>query len=133
MSRKYVRDTVRPWLTELATPFVESINAEENPTTDIWLTVEFMHETTETTSICGNQEERGVIDLIFSGNPGIGDADVISAADIDTKAFMKKIDPTGQLVLLNDLAPEEFSGGSASRYYQVVVGIEYLYKFNVQV
>jgi hypothetical protein len=42
---------------------------------------------------------------------------------------MKSKDPNGKLTLLNDLAPEEFTSGSANEYYQVIIGVEYSYSF----
>jgi len=132
MSRKYVRDTVRGWITSNppAIPFYETINVDENPTDPTWLTVEFNAEYTDQQGFCGHQEERGVIELVISGAPGVGDGVVISAADALAQQFMNNKDPSGKLTLLNDLAPEEFSGGDANKYYQVIVGIEYQYLFD---
>jgi hypothetical protein len=133
MSRKYVRDTVRNWIAALpspASPFYETINVDENPTDLLWYTVDFQSEFTSTSTYCDQKEEQGVIDFVFSGAPGVGDSAVISAAESVVDAFMKNKDPTGKLSLQNVLAPDEFSGGTANKYYQVIVGVEYLYLFD---
>lgn len=131
MSRGYVRDTVRQMITSsgMVTPFHESINFEENPTEPMWFTIEFNSENTSIDTYCRSQTETGVIDFVFSTLPGSGDHDLIAAADSDIQKFMKSIDPNGKLTLLNDLAPEEFTGGDANKYYQVIVGVEYSYSF----
>lgn len=131
MSRKYVRDMAREWIQADATvPYYDTINIEEDPQDLFWCTVEFSHEYTETSSYCNSQEEHGVIDIIISGQPGTGDDAVLEYATEIAAKFMNNRDPSGKLTLLNDQAPEEFSGGDANKYYQVTVGIEYIYLFN---
>ena len=131
MSRKYVRDIAREWIqTASDIPYYDTINIEEDPQDQFWCTLEFSHEYTTSESYCNNKEEHGVIDIIISGQPGTGDGDVLEYATEIAAKFMNNRDPSGKLTLLNDQAPEEFSGGDANKYYQVTVGIEYIYLFN---
>lgn len=131
MSRGYVRGSVRQMITSsgMTTPFHESINFEENPTEPMWFTVEFNAENTTVDTYCRSQTETGVIDFVFSTLPGSGDTALIAAAESDIAKFMNSKDPNGKFVLLNDLAPEEFTGGDANKYYQVIIGVEYSYSF----
>jgi len=131
MSRGYVRDTVRQMITSsgMVIPFHESINYEVVPNENMWFTIEFNAENTQVDTYCRDRTETGVIDFVFGVLPGQGDHDLIAAADSDIQKFMKSIDPNGKLVLLNDMAPEEFTGGDANQYYQVVIGVEYSYTF----
>jgi hypothetical protein len=131
MSRKYVRDMARAWIQESAEiPYYDTINIEEDPQDPFWCTIEFSHEYTDLNTYCNSKEEHGVIDIIVSGQPGTGDDDVMEYATNIVNKFMNNRDPSGKLTLLNDQAPEEFSGGDANKYYQVTVGVEYLYLFN---
>ena len=131
MSRKYVRDIAREWIqTASDIPYYDTINIEEDPQDPFWCTLEFNHEYTTSESYCNKKEEHGVIDVIVSGQPGTGDGDVMEYATEIAAKFMNNLDPSGKLTLLNDQAPEEFSGGDANKYYQVIVGIEYIYLFN---
>ena len=132
MSRKYVRDMAREWIIESSPdiPFYDTINIEENPAEPYWCTLEFNHEYTDRNTYCNAQEEHGVIDVVVSGIPGEGDNAVLAYATAIAQDFMNKKDPNGKLTLLNDQAPEEFTGGDANKYYQVNVGIEYIYLFN---
>lgn len=131
MSRKYVRDMAREWIKESAEiPYYDTINIEEDPQDQFWCTIEFSHEYTDLNTYCNSKEEHGVIDIIVSGQPGTGDEDVMEYATNIVNTFMNNRDPSGKLTLLYDQAPEEFSGGDANKYYQVTVGVEYLYLFN---
>ena len=131
MSRGYVRETVRQMITSsgMTTPFHESINYEIIPTEQTWFTIEFNSENTGIDTFCRDRTETGVIDFVFSTLPGSCDTALIAAAESDIQKFMKSKDPNGKLTLLNDLAPEEFTGGDANQYYQVIIGVEYSYSF----
>lgn len=131
MSRGYVRETVRQMIKSsgMVTPFHESINYDEVPTEDTWFTIEFNSEGTNVDTFCYDRTETGVIDFVYSTLPGSGDKDLLATADSDIKKFMNSIDPNGKLTLINDLAPEEFTGGDANQYYQVIIGVEYSYSF----
>jgi len=131
MSRGYVREAVRQMITSsgMTTTFHESINFDEVPTEDTWFTVEFNSEGTNIDTYCYDRTETGVIDFVFSTLPGTGDTAFLAAAEADIQKFMKSKDPNGKLTLLNDLAPEEFTSGSANQFYQVIIGVEYSYSF----
>ncbi len=131
MSRGYVRETVRQMIASsgMTTTFHESINHVEIPGNEDWFTIEFNSEGTDVDTYCEDKTERGVIDFIFSTLPGGGDKNIIAAAEADIQKFMNQKDPNGKLTLLNDLAPEEFTSGSANEYYQVIIGVEYSYSF----
>lgn len=110
MSSAYVRNLVRQWVGTLTTPFVETINVEQNPQNDLWMTVQFDQTGWDKLTYCDHFLEAGVITLSWLGKPGIGDADIIAAAEIDAALFMAKADPAHKLVITGRSAPDDFEG-----------------------
>jgi hypothetical protein len=127
MSSLYVRNKIRQWAALCATPFYDTINLEQNPSDPVWFTVSFEVENSETLTFCKDELEEGVIDLVFSGSAGAGDAAVLTAAEADAKVFLAQADAGGKLVLKRAMPPEEFSAGTASDRYLAVVGLIYSY------
>jgi hypothetical protein len=129
MSALYVRDMVRKWLsdTSLEVPFYDTVNVEQNPTDRNWMTAEFQSTLRDKISFCEWREE-GEILVIFTGAPGVGDGELLSAAEKDIKTFMAFRDLTRQLTITGIQAISEYSGGSANSGYQVEVTIEYTYQ-----
>lgn len=127
MSSKYVRDMLRGWLSGATTPFYETINEEQDPTEDLWFTVQFNVESSDLTTYCEDKIEEGMIDLVFCGRPGIGDSAVIAAAETEASRVVASSDPAMKLVLRRALPPDEFSDGDGDPWYRVVIGIEYIY------
>ena len=132
MSSFYVRSTVKTWaeLPAVAAiaPFYDTINFEVIPRDDIWFTAEFEPEFDELMTVCGDINEEGLINFIFQGNPGVGDSDLLIAAETAVDEILKQADPTGDLVLGKRYAPEEYSGGTATNVYEVSVSVEYVYR-----
>jgi hypothetical protein len=134
MSRAYVRTTVRNWITAMpkVVPFYETVNKSEDilPADQSgWYTVEFNAENTSTTTYCGDKSETGVIDFVFSTLPGEGDSNLIAGAEQTIDNFMKSVDPNKKLTLIKAMHPEEFTGGDGSKYYMIIIGVEYEYNF----
>ncbi len=131
MSKKYVRDTVRSWLPASGSgspiPFYETVNVDQDPTDNSWYTIEFNPEVSDEITFCRAKSETGVIDFVFNILPGQGDSQLLGDAQTIVDAFMLNKDPTYKLTLTNQQAPEEFSGGSANKYYQIIIGVEYSY------
>lgn len=127
MSSLYVRNTVRGWAASSPTPFYDTVNYEHNPRDSVWWTIEFEVELSERMTNCGDEQEQGVIELVFCGQPGNGDNAVLAAAEAEAKRLLTKSDAADQLHLVRAMPPEEFSAGDGDRWYRVVVGIEYQY------
>jgi hypothetical protein len=127
MSSLYVRNLARTWAASCATPYYDTINKEQNPTDAVWFTMDFEVEGSEMLTLCGDTQEEGVIDLVFCGSAGSGDAAVLAAAEADAKVFLAQSDTTGKLVVRRAMPPEEFSAGDADPWYRVVIGLEYLF------
>jgi len=127
VSSLYVRNMVRGWAAASPTPFYDTINLEQKPADAVWFTAEFEVESSETLTICEAQQEEGVIELVFCGLPGTGDAAVLTAAEAEGRRLLALKDPQGKLMLKRAMPPEEFSAGDADPLYRAVVGIEYAY------
>jgi hypothetical protein len=127
MSSKYVRDMIRGWAALCSTPYYDTVNQNQNPADPVWFTIDFEPETSEMTTFCGHAEEDGVIELVFCGSAGSGDAAVLTAAEADAKIFLAQSDTTGKLVVRRAMPPEEFSAGDADNWYRIVIGLEYRY------
>jgi hypothetical protein len=127
MSSLYVRNMVRGWAALCATPYYDTINREHNPTDPVWFTAYFEVEDSGSLTVCGDTFEEGVIDLVFCGEPGTGDAAVLAAAEADAQVFLSQFDPTRKLTIIRAMPPEEFSDGDAEPNYRAVIGLEYQY------
>lgn len=125
MSSLYVRNKIRQWAALCATPFYDTINLEQNPSDPVWFTAEFEVENSEMVTYCKDELEEGVVDLVFCGSAGSGDAAVLTAAEADAKVFLAQSDVTGKLVIRRAMPPEEFSAGTGDNWYRVVIGLEY--------
>ena len=127
MSSSYVRTKVKAWAKTSPTPFYDTINYEHDPKDQVWFTAEFQVETSALDTFCGDASESGVVDLVFCGQPGLGDGAIIAAAEAEGKRLLTLSDTTSQLCLVRAMPPEEFSAGDGDRWYRVIVGIEYQY------
>ena len=123
MSSSYVRTLAKQYATALNVPFYDTINKEENPTDDAWLTIEFNSEYSEGTYNDCLTTEEGLIDLVFMQLPGQGDG-LIATAEAEALAFYRNKDPSGKLDLYKMQPIEDFTDPD---HYRVVVGIEYRY------
>jgi hypothetical protein len=128
MSSLYVRNLVRNWLSDSAMrlPFVDTINTEETPPGPQWSTVAFVNANTTVMTYCGTMAETGVFDFIALGKPGIGDRDLLEAAEEDVARLLAMWDPNKRLSLLRATPPVDFIQGSTP-WYTVSMSIEYAY------
>lgn len=83
MASLHVRRAVRHYLQDYQkVPFFETVNYE--PDTDghpLWVTAEFYTTSQDELTFCRENEEAGIVQLIFSGPPGRGDEAIIEAAE----------------------------------------------------
>lgn len=130
MSSLYVRTKFREWLNDpaIVSPYYDTINLEQNPPEDTWVTAEFDVTFRERKTFCeGSWEEEGEVSLMFNGTAGIGDGTLLSAAEGDVKTLLSFRDASGQLSILGVNGVNEFSGGSANMGYQLEYIFEYRY------
>jgi hypothetical protein len=126
----YKRDLVRQWCALCSTPFVETLNtAPPASLAEPWFTIEFDVEASERLTFAGAMLERGLLDLIFAGAPGDGDAAILAAAQADALTIFAQADPQRMLTLERINPPHEASNGSADHSYRVMIGIEYTYRY----
>ena len=130
MSSKYVRDKFRSWLNDglVDSPYYDTINQDQNPTDDIWVTAEFEVSFREKRTFCeGSWEEEGEVSLMFNGIAGVGDGALLAASEKDIKTLLAFRDETAQLVIDRVGGVNEFSRGTANMGYQLEYVIEYTY------
>lgn len=130
MSSLAVRQHVENWLQDAAmtVPFYGTVNVDQDPRDDIWMTVMFSANYREVLTYCeGIEEEEGEIELVYFGEPGTGYQALLTALEGDVATFMAQKDPSHKLTLKSRSAPYEWSGGSSERHYALSVFIEYSY------
>ena len=128
MSSLYVRNMVTGWLEDpaMAVPFYATINYEENPQDDMWMTADFSSDFRETTTYCNDQTfEEGEVELQYFGLPGKGYEALITAIEADMVTLMAQRDPQGKMVILRRSAPFETSSGSAKAMYGLSIYLDY--------
>ena len=130
MSSLYVRQKVREWaeLSAVGLPYYDTINVEENPTDNIWFTAEFEPEYTEKQTFCGELSEEGLINFVFESAAGVGDETLLAAAQSAVKKILEQNDPSQDLVLEMDYAPDEYTGGTADTGYRISISVEYYHR-----
>jgi len=130
MSSLYVRQKVREWaeLSTVGVPYYDTINVEENPTDNIWFTAEFEPEYTEKQTFCGELSEEGLINFVFESAAGVGDETLLAAAQSAVKKILEQNDPSQDLVLVMDYAPDEYTGGTADTGYRISISVEYYHR-----
>lgn len=130
MSALYVRNLFRSWLQDDAmdVPYFDTVNIEQNPDVDTWVTADFETTFRERQTFCENSwKEEGEVLLVFTGAPGVGDGHLLSAAEKDIKTLLAFRDPSRQLLVTGVQGVSEFSGGSANVGYQIEYTLEYEY------
>ena len=130
MSSSYVRETVRAWLSDssMSVPFYNTVNTDQNPTEDIWVTADFDSIFRERSTFCaGSWVEEGDVTLVYTGLPGVGDGPLLAAAEADVILLMAMRDPSERLSLTSVSAANEYSGGSANQGYQVEFTVDYTF------
>ena len=130
MSSKYVRDKFRSWLNDglVDSPYYDTINQDQNPTDDIWVTAEFEVSFREKRTFCeGSWEEEGEVSLMFNGIAGVGDGALLAASEKDIKTLLSFRDETAQLVIDRVGGVNEFSRGTANMGYQLEYIIQYTF------
>jgi hypothetical protein len=116
----------RGWLATVATvPFHDTVNRDQNPASVVWVTAEFFATSKEGMIGCAGYIETGVIDLVFMGTSGIGDTEVLAAAEGTIAAFMAMEDAAHKLTLVDYEPVREVSGGDADRWYRLGIGVTY--------
>lgn len=133
MSSLYVRTKFREWLDDpsITTSYYDTINFEQNPPEDTWMTAEFDVTFREKKTFCeGSWEEEGEVSLMFNGVAGIGDGALLSISEQDMKTLLSFRDASRQLRVTGVTGVNEFSGGSANMGYQLEYILEYTYMEN---
>lgn len=129
MSSLYVRELVRSWMQDSAmtVPFFDTINSERDPGMIMWCTAVFDSIYWEKLTFCDDEMEQGQIILIYSGNPGVGDVELLTAIENDVALLMQKRDPNRRFVIDERSAPDDYTDGDADMQYRVAIFLSYTF------
>ena len=138
MSSSYVRKKIKTWIDELAyqplnlpnaarfsMPYYDTVNRAVTPRDDKWFTIEYEIDTSGIASYDRKHGETGRIGLIFNIKPGDG-SDVLDQCEADALLLFRKTDNTGALSFIDINSPEQYNQNS-TRYFQVIIDLEYQY------
>lgn len=132
MSSLYVRDTLRGWCMDpglgLMLPFFDTVNVEVKPPAPRWATVVFVSANNTPTTYCGGMEERGSFDYVALGVAGIGDRDLIAAAEHDVEILLQQSDPDGRFSLLWPSPPQDYLQAGSTPWYTVSMVVDYVFE-----
>jgi len=129
MSALYVRNTFRTWIAEVSVDTglaqYDTINLEQTPTEDVYLTYSFASEFHEGTFCEPGYIENGFIYLYAVAAPGTGDEEAVLALETAVPALFAKTDANLALTTYDPI--EEESAGSADKDYRLMVTFSYKY------
>lgn len=126
MSSRYVRNLADTWVKTVGVTYYPTINTEQNPHDDMWVTLEFDSLGNTKESYCDKFSEDGLIHLVFFGLPGIGYDQLLQQAEAAGQVFYSKTDPQGKLVLESYSPPSDFGYGTPD--YGCTITFEYSYR-----
>ena len=130
MSALAVRNVFNTWAGEVAattgTPFYKTINVVEDPSDNVWFTLEFVAEFYSNGTFCKSEEtEQGFVRVVILALPGTGDITAVTAMEAIGTELAKKKDAD---VVIESFEPlQELTGGSADQNYRVGIVINYSY------
>ncbi len=123
-----MRNLAETWIQNIGVPpFYPTINQNQEPSDDLWMTVDYESFGATKETYCNEFLEDGEIRLIFIGRVGIGYATVMQAAEAFTTTFLLNTDPNGRLVLLNGNPPIDFAG-SNDPWFVIEIAVEYQFR-----
>lgn len=125
MSSRYVRRKVGEWMALMTVPYYPTVNVEQDPTDATWVTVEYNIPFNNTLTFCNNKLEEGSFTIAFFGQSGIGDDQLLTAAEADVDLFMSQVDSAGLLQLMRNSPPIDFR---QHEFYVVEFTIDYEYQ-----
>lgn len=128
MSSLYVRQLFEGWLQDpaMTVPYYPTVNMEQNPIDDLWMTAEFGSSYRDVVTVCSNQEiEEGEVEVLFFGLPGQGYTAVLTALETNIGILMSRTDPNNKLTILRRSGPVEYTRGDAENFYIASCFIDY--------
>lgn len=127
MSSSYVRNMFRAWLNALPEPYYDTVNIDQAPADDIWLTAVFISYGVDFLDSCDQQEETGEVQVVWFGRPGRGDADLLAAVESGVAAIMAQSDPAGNFVITGRTAVSDYAAADAP-HFEMAVSFVYTMK-----
>ncbi len=127
MSNSYVRNMFRSWLNALPEPYYDTVNLDQSPPDDLWVTAVFISYGVDFIDTCGQQEETGEVQVIWLGKPGVGDAALLAAVEAGTQALLAREDPAGKLIVTGRTAASDYAGPDTP-HFEVAVSFVYTMK-----
>lgn len=127
MSAYYVRQMAETWAATCTSPYYSTMNMEQDPSDEIWFTLEFDTYGYQKESFCDNWVETGSITLVFFGVAGVGWETLVQRAEQDTAIFRANKDASMKLVITGMDSPDEISAGDVP-FYALSVTLDYEYR-----
>jgi len=124
MSSRAVRRQVDTWMGLMTLPYYPTVNLEQDPTDNTWVTVDYNIPFKNKLTFCGDTLEEGTFTVAFFGQPGIGDDQLLQAAESDIAILMNQVDTTGVIRLLSFSPPIDFR---QDEWYIIEFTIDYEY------
>lgn len=128
MSWETARDTIETWLNGATIPFYNTINEEQEPVDDIWMTVMYGMGNGNITNYCRNRTESTNFNLVFYGNPGRGWRPLIQACETVRDYLMAQVDAAGKVEITDYGMPIEFTYGDGVPWF----GIELVFDIEIK-
>lgn len=125
MSSLYVRDRLREWCAGFGSKFYDTVNFAQDPVDAIWSTLEFVSSDNTQMTFC-DFWETGIVNVVFFGQPGVGDSALLTAAEGDMALLMAAIDPNKRLVILKSTPPEDYERSDGTPGFVVSFTINYV-------
>lgn len=129
MSSLYVREKLREWCRTapgIVLPYFDTVNIEQRPTVPRWATLNFVASFSSKITYCGDIEETGTFDYVALGAAGVGDVDLITAAENDIAILLAQVDR--RLTLLRATPPDDFLQAGSVPWYTVSMVVDYTYQ-----
>ena len=132
MSASFVRQKTEEWCGDisqlLGIPFYKTVNIEVNPSDPVWFTVDYISLFHEGLLCKRGYLERGIVRVVFAGEPGKGWEDTINAVEQVVPLLSDKLDPTRRFSWDSYEPIVEETDGSVNSGYMVSVAFNYLFQ-----
>ena len=139
MSSSYVRNNLKDVASSITidqikftyqSKFYDTVNKVVKPVEDFWFTARFNLEDTLKDTFDDQYIETGLIDLIFSCPGGAGDNIIEACEEISRKIYKIINANDDSFTITKVMAPEELEV-KASLGFEIAVGLEYSYIYNI--
>jgi len=129
MSSQIVRSKFNAEFASLGVPYYDTVNQAHKPNGPIWFSAEFYSDYVTQECFGGHKSvERGTVDVQIFTPAGSGSVAALTFAQVIVDHF--RVWRSGELEIADFITPAEIGdGGAESRWYGVLVNLEYNFRF----